>query len=139
METETRRIVESNPRFQETLGYTDEDFRGMTLYDIVAADRKSIDTNIRRSLEQRRRFVGERKYRRKDGSLVDVEVSASIILYKGRETMCIVAHDITERKRAEEVNFRLAASGVVRRCHIGKTLAASYELEQGPNRYTLLC
>jgi len=109
VEVETRCIVESNHTFQETLGYTEEDLSSMTLYDIVAADRKSIDTNIRRSLEQRRRFVGERKYRRKDGSLVDVEVSLSIILYKGRETMCIVAHDITERKRAAEVNSRLAA------------------------------
>ena len=109
VEAETRRIVESNPAFQETLGYTEEELRSMTLYDIVAADRKSIDMNIRRSLEQRRQFVGERKYRRKGGSLVDVEVSASIILRNGRETLCIVAHDITERKRAEQVSSRLAA------------------------------
>ena len=109
VEGETRRIIESNSAFQETLGYTEEELSSMTLYDIVAADRKSIDMNIQRSLEQRRRFVGERKYRRKDGSLVDVEVSASIILHKGMETMCVVAHDITERKWAEEVNSRLAA------------------------------
>jgi PAS domain S-box-containing protein len=109
VEADTRRIMESNPAFQETLGYTDEELKSMTLYDIVAADRTSIDTNIQRSLSQRRQFVGERKYRRKDGSLVDVEVSASIILCKGRETLCVVAHEITERKRAEEVNSRLAA------------------------------
>src|SRR5215203_4609867 len=109
VDAEMRRIVESNSAFQETLGYTEEELRSMTLYDIVAADRKSIDMNIRRSLEQRRQFVGERKYRRKGGSLVDVEVSASIILRNGRETLCIVAHDITERKRAEQVSSRLAA------------------------------
>jgi PAS domain S-box-containing protein len=109
VEADTRRIIESNPAFQVTLGYTEEELKSMTLYDIVAADRKSIDMNIQRSLRQRRRLVGERKYRRKDGSLVDVEVSASIILHKGRETLCVVAHDITERKRAEVVNSRLAA------------------------------
>src|SRR5215212_7026580 len=80
VEVETRRIVESNPAFQKTLGYTEEELRSLTLYDIVAADRKNIDRNIQRSLGQMRRFIGERKYRRKDGSLVDVEVSASIIL-----------------------------------------------------------
>ena len=84
VEVETRRIMESNPAFQETLGYTEAELRSMTLYDVVAADRKSIDVNIQRSLEQRRRFIGERKYRRKDGLLVDVEVSASIILRNGR-------------------------------------------------------
>jgi PAS domain S-box-containing protein len=123
VEAESRRIVESNPAFQETLGYTEEELGSMTLYDVVAADRKSVDLNIQRSLEERRRFVGERKYRRKDGSLVDVEVSASIIIHKGRETMCVVAHDITERKRAEEVNSRLAA--IVESSNdaiIGKTL-----------------
>jgi PAS domain S-box-containing protein len=109
VEAETRRIVQSNPAFRGTLGYTEEDLSGMTLYDIVVADRKSIDANIQRSLEQRRRLVGERKYRHKDGSLVDVEVSASVIVHEGRETLCVVAHDITERKRAEEVNSRLAA------------------------------
>src|SRR5215216_3862036 len=85
----TRRIVAANPAFEETLGYTEEELRSLTLYDIIAADRKSIDVNIRRVLEQKHRLVGERKYRRKDGSLVDVEVSASIILRNGREALCV--------------------------------------------------
>jgi serine phosphatase RsbU (regulator of sigma subunit) len=67
--------------------------------------------NIQRSLGQMRRFIGERKYRRKDGSLVDVEVSASIILRNGRETLCVVAHDVTERKKNEEMQRFLAEAG----------------------------
>jgi PAS domain S-box-containing protein len=110
VDIETRRIVESNPAFQRTLGYTEEELRSMTLYDIVAAERKSIDRNIRRVLGKDP-FVGERKYRRKDGSLVDVEVSASIILRNGRETMCVVAHDVTERKKNEETQRFLAEAG----------------------------
>ena len=31
----------------------------------------------------------------------DVEVSVSALSYRGREVMCIVAHDITERKLSE--------------------------------------
>ncbi len=119
VDAETRRIVESNPAFQETLGYTEEELRSMTLYDIVAADRKSIDSNIRLILEQKQRSVGERKYRRKDGSLVDVEVSVSTILRNGRETLCDVAHDITERKRREEAQRFLA--------EVGATLSSSLD------------
>src|SRR5215216_5124205 len=111
VEVETRRIVESNPAFQKTLGYAEEELSSLTLYDIVAADRKSIDLNIRRTMEQRRRFIGERKYRRKDGSLVDVEVSASIILRNGKETLCVVAHNVTERKKNEEMQRFLAEAG----------------------------
>src|SRR5919202_1560168 len=110
VDTETRRIMESNPAFQRTLGYTEEELRTITLYDIVAAERKSIDRNIRR-VQGKDPFVGERKYRRKDGSLVDVEVSASIILRNGRETMCVVAHDVTERKKNEETQRFLAEAG----------------------------
>src|ERR687886_67126 len=110
VDIETRRIMESNPTFQRTLGYTEDELRTMTLYDIVAAERKSIDRNIRRVLGKDP-FVGERKYRRNDGSLVDVEVSASIILRNGRETMCVVAHDVTERKRMEEAQRFLSEAG----------------------------
>src|SRR5215217_6979160 len=119
VDAETRRIVEANPAFQETLGYTEEELRSLTLYDIIAADRKSIDRNIRRVLEHKHRLLGERKYRRKDGSLVDVEVSASTILRNGRETLCTVAHDVTERKRTEEAQRLLA--------EVGATLASSLD------------
>ena len=108
IDTETRGIVEFNPAFREALGYPEEELRRMTLYDIVAADRKSIDANIQRVLEQNNTFVGERKYRRKDGSLMDFEVSASVILRNGRKTLCVVAHDVTERKKNEEAQRFLA-------------------------------
>ena len=103
VDAETKRIVESNPAFQETLGYTEEELRHMTLYDIVAHDRASVDRNMRRVRERKHYYVGQRKYRRKDGSLVDVEASGSMILLDGRESLCIVAHDITERARVQEL------------------------------------
>jgi PAS domain S-box-containing protein len=110
VDAETRRIVESNPAFREVLGYSEAELQSMTLYDIVAADREAVDANVRRVLELKNPFVGERQYRRKDGSLVDVEVSASTILLAGKETLCIVAHDITERLRAQRlIEERVAA------------------------------
>jgi hypothetical protein len=57
----------------------------MTLYDVVAHDHESIDRKIR-LIRQEGSFLGERKYRRKDGSLVDVDVSASLISRGGRDT-----------------------------------------------------
>jgi len=74
----------------------------MTLYDIVVHDRESIDRNARRVLQRGRYSIGERRHRRKDGSLLDVEVSASAISYGGSEVICVVGHDVTERKLAEE-------------------------------------
>ncbi len=55
-----------------------------------------------RALEQGYLLVGERSYRRKDGSLVDVEVSGGTISFRGKVVICSIVRDITERKRAEE-------------------------------------
>jgi PAS domain S-box-containing protein len=103
VDVESRRVVESNQAFRETLGYSAEELQGMTLYDVVAHDKASVDDNVRRVTEGRNPSVGERKYRRRDGSLLDMEVSAGVILRYGRETMCAVAHDVTERRRAQEL------------------------------------
>jgi PAS domain S-box-containing protein len=107
---ETGRIVESNSTFQHTLGYGEEELKGMTIYDIVAHDKRSVEGNLRRVFEQGRYPIGERKYRRKDGSLVDVEVNASTILRHGRPVSCVVAHDVTERARAQRLLEERVAS-----------------------------
>ncbi len=98
----SKRILECNDAFYSSLGYESEDMPNLTLYDLVAGDRESIDENVRRILEHGRYHVGERQYRRKDGTLVDVEVSVSTVSVDNQPVMCVVAHDITGRKRAEE-------------------------------------
>src|ERR687897_261406 len=101
VDTETRQILEANAAFYKSLGYTEQERLQMTLYDIVAHDKESVDDDVQQILEKRHHFIGERSYRRKDSSLADVEVSVSVIPYRGREALCVVAHDITERKRTE--------------------------------------
>ena len=103
IDVETRHIVESNRAFREALGYSEDELLRMTLYDVVAADRESVDRNLRRTLERGRASVGERRYRRKDGTLLDVEAGGSVIVRDGRQTLVAVAHDITERARAQHL------------------------------------
>ena len=101
-DVETGRVLESNAAFNTSLGYGPQEIRNLTLYDFIAHDRESIDRNIRLTLKSGHHVVGERKYRRKDGTLVDMEVRVSAITHGGRDALCAVAHDVTERKRAEE-------------------------------------
>jgi len=102
----TRRVLESNPSFQKMLGYAAEELREMEVYDFVTHSRENVDSVIQRTLEQKRRLVGERKYRRKDGTLMDVEVGVSVISYGDKDVICTIIRDITERKRAEEALAR---------------------------------
>jgi len=102
VDAETKRVLEANAALHTSLGYTMEELRRMTLYDIVAHDRESIDRHIEHILQEGRHFIGERRYRRKDGTLADVEVSVSAVPYGTTRALCIVAHDVTGRKEAEE-------------------------------------
>ena len=96
------RLLESNEAFAVLLGYTSEELLGMTVYDFIAHESEDIDRQVSRSLHERRRHKGERKYRRKDGSLLEVEASAAVIPYCDGEAMCCVIHDVTEQKKAEK-------------------------------------
>jgi PAS domain S-box-containing protein len=99
----SRRVLDANDALLSSLGYTDDELKEMTLYDIVAHSQESVDLNIGRVMEEGHRSLGERQYRRKDGSLADVEVNVSAVPYNGEKVMCVVAHDVTERKRAERM------------------------------------
>jgi PAS domain S-box-containing protein len=102
VDVDTKRILEANTAYQNLLGYTPEEIMRLTLYDIVPYSREDMDCYVERVLKQRSYVSGERRHQRRDGSLVDVEVSANVVSYSGREAMCIVVRDITERKRAKE-------------------------------------
>ena len=102
VDLDTNTILESNAALQNMFGYTPEELTGMKLYDIVAEDRESIDQNTQRLKEEKSLFIGERRYRHKDGSLLDVEVSASVVPFKDGEASCCIIRDVTERKALEE-------------------------------------
>ncbi len=99
---DTKRILETNPALQNMLGYTAAELRGMALHEIVAHAREDVEANVERTLREGTRFIRERRYRQKDGSVVEVEIAASAINYGGTRVICAAIRDITERKRAEE-------------------------------------
>jgi PAS domain S-box-containing protein len=84
------------------LSYTEEELRGIELHEIVAHDRESVEENVERTLREGSRFIRERRYLRKDGSEVEVEVAASAIHYGGKRVICAAIRDITARMEAEK-------------------------------------
>ncbi|MEG3850312.1 CHASE4 domain-containing protein [Microcoleus sp. herbarium19] len=100
-DAQTKRLLEANTAFRNLLDYNLDQISQLTIYDIVAYSKDLIDTNIEHLLVNKQFKIGEVLYLRRDGSCVDVEVSASVISYGGREIICTVVRDITERKQAE--------------------------------------
>lgn len=106
-DAETKRVVFSNPALQDMLLYTRAELQQMTLYDFNAHDQEDVDSRVRDILKAGDRFLGERRYRCKEGSLIDVEVHSSVLSYYGSTVVCALVRDVTERKRAEAERERL--------------------------------
>ena len=102
IDLETRYLIEANPSFQKLLGYGTDEIPGIQMYDFIAHDRDDIEQKIDIIIKNRQHFIGERKYKKKNGTLVAVEVSINLIDNNGKRVICVVARDITQRKRVEE-------------------------------------
>ncbi|MCL5281768.1 MAG: PAS domain S-box protein [Planctomycetes bacterium] len=102
------------------LGYTRAELIGMPLSAVSARP----DFHLGKVFD-RLRAAGSLSYetahRRKDGTIVPVELSVTLLEYRGRQAVLGVARDIAERKRAEEAlresEAELAAAQ--RLAHIG--------------------
>ncbi|PSM49716.1 hypothetical protein C7Y66_07520 [Chroococcidiopsis sp. CCALA 051] len=102
VDIETKRILEANDAFARFLGYSPERLLQLTLYDIFAGDRLTIDRNAQRALRGKNLFLGEVPHHRSNGSVAYAEVHLNSIFYGGKEVFCIVAHDVTERQQVQE-------------------------------------
>jgi len=101
IDTETKRILQSNAAFERLLGYTSEEILQLQIYDLIALDPEIIDKNVLRVLQKQHDFIAEAPHRRKDNSLVWTEVNVTCIFYNERNVFCAIVRDITDRKIAE--------------------------------------
>lgn len=95
---EDKMILEGNNAFKSLFGYDDDEILKMSLKDIIAEEAETADLEIERIVKEKR----DLKLRHKDGSLIYAELSASTVSYDDSQSMCVVVHDITERKLFEE-------------------------------------
>ncbi|MCS7056272.1 MAG: PAS domain S-box protein [Thermoflexales bacterium] len=95
-----------NQRASELLGYTIEELLQLTVHHIVVPDEEHGDANqaLANLLANAQLPVYERTLRRKDGSLVRVEINAALVRDVNGTPLHFqsIVRDITERKRAEE-------------------------------------
>jgi PAS domain S-box-containing protein len=58
IDPDTKRILAANAALHRSLGYAADELEEITLYDVVAHDRESIDEDIWRTLKDRRKSLG---------------------------------------------------------------------------------
>jgi PAS domain S-box-containing protein len=83
-------------------GYSREEFMKLKLQDIVVPERVGRLKSDFQEMLEKGRIIIESLHRRKDGSVILVEVHSGTIESGGRKLLLTVSRDITERKRVEE-------------------------------------
>ena len=100
-DVQTRRITDCNPFTTEWLGYSRQELLGMSVEDILCPMTVGVEDNIRKALENGFVRILERQYATKSGSLVDAEVTGTVVDIQGDKYFVALVRDITERKKIE--------------------------------------
>ena len=103
---ENRRFVAANDAFQRMIGYTVEELSSLGPVEISYEDDQEATREMLEDMLSGRSagYDVEKRYRRKDGTVIWVRVSTALPLDPGSSLRGIptVIEDITERKRAED-------------------------------------
>jgi len=95
------KVVEANQRFAEMLGYTLEEVHKLHTWDWDKNFPPEKILEMGRNVDEKGLHL-ETKHTRKDGSVIDVDISISGITYGGRKLIFCIGRDVTERKKMEE-------------------------------------
>lgn len=120
-DVETLQFLEVNDAAVINYGFTLEEFRTMTLYDIrPAEDAARLNADVASTFTALN-YAGEWHHRKKNGEIIVVEITSHCLEYAGRPARLVVAMNISERKRAE-AELRLSEQILARSqeiAHIG--------------------
>lgn len=97
---QAHKIIEANQRFADMLGYEHEALFGLHTWDFDAALSEQEIRSGFADLQSTSR-VFETRHRRKDGSVFDVEVSASGTRWAGQNLVLCICRDISQRKQTQ--------------------------------------
>jgi PAS domain S-box-containing protein len=102
---ETLRFVEVNEAAVRHYGYSREEFLELTIADI----RPAVDRDALREAVGSTEPVSGRIWchRKKDGELIDVDITAHTLVVDGRPSRLVVARDVTETRRRDEARAQL--------------------------------
>jgi two-component system, cell cycle sensor histidine kinase and response regulator CckA len=95
------KVYEANKRFADMLGYSMEEIHQLHVWDWDAQFTKEQLIEMIRAIDDTGAHF-ETRQRRKDGTLIDVELSNNGAVYRGQKIIFCICRDNTDRKQAEK-------------------------------------
>ncbi|HOW55527.1 MAG TPA: PAS domain S-box protein [Syntrophorhabdaceae bacterium] len=97
----TLEILEANTSFLLMTGYEEKEITSFRLTDIILMSKKEIIANAKKVLQKKELVFGLRKYRKKDGTLIDVEITSSLINHNNAKFIMVNVRDVSDRLRSQ--------------------------------------
>lgn len=109
-DSDTLRFLAVNEAALRHYGYSREEFVAMTIRDIrPPEDLPALAANLK-TIAPHHNQAGAWRHIKKDGTVIDVEITSGYLIFKGRRARVVQADDITLRLRAEREKARLQVS-----------------------------
>ncbi len=102
-------FLDANRVACERYGYSHDEWLQMRVQQLDTVEAAARYDAAVQELLDKRSLVFESVHRRRDGTLVPVEVSARVIEYHGQPAILSVARDISKRRRAEQAQRQAEA------------------------------
>ncbi len=109
VDTNSFHILETNAAAVELYGYTKEEFKKMTLFDlrqIKEAKKENLKKQIKACTKAGSSFTNKAKHYKKNGRPIDVEINSRIIYLDNRKVFLVTISDITEKEKLEKKSTR---------------------------------
>lgn len=103
VDLESKAIQETNNKFLELFDVTEEEVKDMTLYSLVPLSTEEINSfvdNLTSGHLTHNQLCTH--HRRKDGTLINIEISASLIYYGNTQILVAYVRDTTEKVKSDE-------------------------------------
>jgi len=97
----TLMIVASNPALCRTLGYSDAELRKLTLADVFVDESMEREALLNKFRDPAPGVSMQLRKRRKDGMLIDVEISGNRLTVGSRRVLAFTTNDVTVRRKIE--------------------------------------
>lgn len=95
------RFLAVNAQACRQYGYSEAEFLAMTISDIRPPEERAQLARVRSTSPSGHRKLGLWRHRKKNGALIDVEISSDDIVFRGKTARLVLANDVTERVRTE--------------------------------------
>ncbi len=117
-ETAGLRVVAVNQAAVVHYGYSEAEFLSLRAHALWAEPSAEVVQSVQQSPGREAMFVGRRNHRRKDGSIIVMDISAGAIDFNGQSARLVIATDVTQREAADREIARISrAQRMLRACN----------------------